>query len=134
VCIFAITKLYDLFSPVPSSRPSQTRTDPGGVGGELVISIVPASSIPGGKPYRTATDRVRMQLQGMAKLKGRVPSDEVEELAFRVQWIPIQATGGAALSTKDTSSEGLAVVCVNFFCLFGADLFIQVIRTPITLT
>ena len=53
-----------------------------------------------------------MQLQGMAKLKGRVPSDEVEELAFRVQWIPIQATGGAALSTKDTSSEGLAVVCI----------------------
>ncbi len=59
-----------------------------------------------------------MQLQGMAKLKGRVPSDEVEELAFRVQWIPIQATGGAALSTKDTSSEGLAVVRIVFCALF----------------
>ena len=52
-----------------------------------------------------------MQLQGMAKLKGRAPSDEVEELAFHVKWVPRQATGGAALSTKDTSSEGLAVVC-----------------------
>lgn len=58
-----------------------------------------------------------MQLQGMAKLKGRVPSDEVEELAFHVQWIPKQATGGAALSTKDTSSEGLAVVCIVFCAL-----------------
>lgn len=53
-----------------------------------------------------------MQLQGMAKLKGRVPSDEVEELAFHVQWMPRQATGGAALSTKDTGSENLAVVCL----------------------
>lgn len=112
MCVYCLYNIVSLFLTCSSSRPSQTRTDPGGVGGELVISIVSASSIPGGKPYRSATDRVRMQLQGMAKLKGRVPSDEVEELAFRVQWIPIQATGGAALSTKDTSSEGLAVVCI----------------------
>ena len=115
-----------------SSRPGQTRTDPGGVGGELVISIVPASSIPGGKPYRTATDRVRMQLQGMAKLKGRVPSDEVEELAFHVQWIPRQATGGAALSTKDTGSEGLAVVCLGPL-LASHSLTSSTVRIPITL-
>ena len=53
-----------------------------------------------------------MQLQGMAKLKGRAPSDVVEELAFHVQWMPRQATGGAALSAKDTGSENLSVVCL----------------------
>lgn len=125
MCVSCRYDIVSLFLTCSSSRPSQTRTEPGG---ELVISIVSASSIPGTKPYRTATDRVCMQLQGMAKLKGRVPSDEVEELAFRVQWIPKQATGGAALSTKDTSSEGLAVVCnvlVRFFCV---DFFIYVLH------
>ena len=77
-----------------------------------------------------------MQLQGMAKLKGRVPSDEVEELAFHVQWIPKQATGGAALSTKDTSSEGLAVVCI-VFCALRRRGFLYlcpcIVRIPITL-
>jgi len=76
-----------------------------------------------------------MQLQGMAKLKGRAPSDEVEELAFRVQWIPTQATGGAALSTKDTSSEGLDVVC-NIFCPASAPIYLfmsSIIRSPRTL-
>jgi hypothetical protein len=51
----------------------------------------------------------------MAKLKDRAPSDKVEELAFHVQWIPRQATGGAVLSAKETGSEGLAVVCL-FYC------------------